>query len=91
MTDQSKPAQATSGIAYEELLEEMGKLDIADLLLIHRKIVLRWARGPNASSLIRNISIYSIQANSTFDHEKSVIHTTMYQVKWSIQISVEIQ
>ena len=41
MTDQPKPAQAASGIAYEELLEEMGKLDIADLLLIHRKIVLR--------------------------------------------------
>ena len=41
MTNQPKPAQATSAIAYEELLEEMGKLDIADLLLIHRKIVLR--------------------------------------------------
>ena len=27
MTNQPKPAQATSAIAYEELLEEMGKLD----------------------------------------------------------------
>ena len=41
MTNLPKPAQATSAIAYAELLEEMGKLDIADLLLIHRKIVLR--------------------------------------------------
>ena len=41
MANQLKPAQTTSAIAYEELLEEMGKLDIADLLLIHRKIVLR--------------------------------------------------
>lgn len=33
--------QATSAMDYEELLEEMEKLDIADLLLIHRRVALR--------------------------------------------------
>ena len=40
----SKPqglAQAVPEIDYEELLEEMEKLDIADLMLIHRKVTLR--------------------------------------------------
>jgi hypothetical protein len=30
-----------SDIDYEELLEEMEKLDIADLLLIHRRAAVR--------------------------------------------------
>tara|TARA_Y100000589_G_scaffold114078_1_gene108349 strand:+ start:402 stop:533 length:132 start_codon:yes stop_codon:yes gene_type:complete len=34
-------AQAVPEIDYEELLEEMEKLDIADLMLIHRKVALR--------------------------------------------------
>ena len=40
----SKPqglAQAVPEIDYEELLEEMEKLDVADLMLIHRKVTLR--------------------------------------------------
>ncbi|QNI56165.1 hypothetical protein SynBIOSE41_03696 [Synechococcus sp. BIOS-E4-1] len=32
--------QATSSMDYEELLEEMKKLDIADLILIHRRAAL---------------------------------------------------
>ena len=31
----------TNAMEYEELLEEMEKLDIADLLLIHRRVALR--------------------------------------------------
>ena len=34
-------AQAVPEIDYEELLEEMEKLDTADLILIHRRVALR--------------------------------------------------
>ena len=34
-------AQAVPEIDYEELLEEMEKLDTADLILIHRRVTLR--------------------------------------------------
>jgi hypothetical protein len=34
-------AQAASNMNYEELLEEMEKLDVADLLLIHRRVARR--------------------------------------------------
>ena len=38
MTDQQSSFQLTPILNYEELLEEMKKLDIADLLLIHRRV-----------------------------------------------------
>ena len=41
MVDQKSPVHASTSMNYEELVEEMKKLDIADLLLIHRKIALR--------------------------------------------------
>ena len=41
MAASQSSTEAASALNYEELLKEMGKLDIADLLLIHRKVVLR--------------------------------------------------
>ncbi len=41
MVDQKSQVHASTSMNYEELVEEMEKLDIADLLLIHRKIALR--------------------------------------------------
>ena len=41
MVNSQSSAQATSTLNYEELLEEMEKLDIADLLLIHRRVARR--------------------------------------------------
>ncbi len=41
MAAQKGSIQATSAMNYEELLEEMEKLDIADLLLIHRRVAIR--------------------------------------------------
>ncbi|KZR85536.1 hypothetical protein MITS9509_02719 [Synechococcus sp. MIT S9509] len=35
-----KSIKKTSAMDYEELLEEMKKLDIADLILIHRRAAL---------------------------------------------------
>ena len=42
MAEKAEATQATSTIDYENLLEEIRKLDIADLLLIHRRIIVRW-------------------------------------------------
>ena len=44
MTNPQNSAQSTPTLNYEELLEEMEKLDIADLLLIHRRVARRWAQ-----------------------------------------------
>ncbi|QNJ23685.1 hypothetical protein SynMITS9220_02400 [Synechococcus sp. MIT S9220] len=41
MVSSQSSAQAASTLNYEELLEEMEKLDIADLLLIHRRVAMR--------------------------------------------------
>ena len=41
MANSQNPAQSTSSMHYEQLLEEMEKLDIADLLLIHRRVAMR--------------------------------------------------
>ncbi len=41
MDDLNSPVHASPSMDYEELLEEMKKLDIADLLLIHRRVTLR--------------------------------------------------
>lgn len=42
MANPQSTDDSTSAIDYEELLEEMKKLDIADLLLIHRRVTMRW-------------------------------------------------
>ena len=41
MANPQSSAQSTPTLNYEELLEEMEKLDIADLLLIHRRVARR--------------------------------------------------
>ena len=41
MTNPQSSVQSTPTLNYEELLEEMEKLDIADLLLIHRRVARR--------------------------------------------------
>ena len=41
MANPKSSVQPTSAMDYEELLEEMEKLDIADLLLIHRRVTIR--------------------------------------------------
>ncbi len=41
MVNSQSPSKATSTLNYEELLEEMEKLDIADLLLINRRVAMR--------------------------------------------------
>lgn len=41
MANPQSTDDSTSAIDYEELLEEMKKLDIADLLLIHRRVTMR--------------------------------------------------
>ena len=44
MAHSQSSVQSTSAMDYEQLLEEMEKLNIADLLLIHRRISMRWAQ-----------------------------------------------
>jgi len=41
MVNPQSSVQSTSLLDYEELLEEMEKLDIADLILIHRRVALK--------------------------------------------------
>ena len=41
MAENKSFPKAAPTIDYEELLEEVEKLDIADLMLIHRKVSLR--------------------------------------------------
>ena len=40
MLDLHRPVLKNSSIPYEQLIEEMEKLNVADLLLIHRKVAL---------------------------------------------------
>ena len=49
MVNPQSSVQSTSLLDYEELLEEMEKLDIADLILIHRRVALKWAYSLEAA------------------------------------------
>jgi len=61
MVNSQSSAQATSTLNYEELLEEMEKLDIADLLLIHRKVAMRWVHFLKQLDIKRSHQLPALQ------------------------------
>ena len=53
MTYPQSLVQSTPALDYEELLEEMEKLDIADLLLIYRRVASRWTHSMKRTDIRR--------------------------------------
>ena len=79
MTNPQSSAQSTPTLNYEELLEEMEKLDIADLLLIHRRVARRWAQ------FMKNTDIRRSQRLRVLQIRKIIEAAVNLEVKWQNQ------
>ena len=96
MVNSQSSAQAASTLKYEELLEEMEKLDIADLLLIHRRVAMRWVhflKGPNIKSTHQLIAFLSahyrkIAIASTPKGARQLIHIQDYAIQQNLRMVI---